>query len=487
MTLDDLAIRYTLDQGRGPMKILWHHSRQTKAEGPVTFSELRRMARQGRLEANDFIRQQGEPNWIAASKVSGLGARRRPRWYYTHWDRTFGPVTGTQLRHLAAAGMIEPTDMVWRQGFERWKKARRLAGLFPASGPAAMSIPVSTDPRSRPPARHVPLPGEQRPRIREARPDRHSHAATTAEAGTHARRHLAAVAGGLIISLALIAAPAVAPRKKTEVAAPKVTKVPPSAEAEPTTDPGHREMRLVPYASPARPVVTSSPEPATPTAVAMPPAPRPIGERQVTATRPVRTASPLVDRINAAAEPLLKARGRKERDYRFQVLDSDDVDVCSLEDGTVYVSRGVFQLISNDVELAWLVGHEIAHAELRHGATAPSKDGHVPSTDQEHDADEWVTRRLLSLGHSRRECLSFLRRYRNYLQTTSAEKSDSASVSGVIKHHWHDRPAPATRIGRLEALGPVPETTTTASRNAGPGQPSAGSLLPSGEDSSRLE
>lgn len=38
------------------------------------------------------------------------------RWYYTHGGKTLGPVTAAQLRQLAAAGQLEPTDLIWPEG-----------------------------------------------------------------------------------------------------------------------------------------------------------------------------------------------------------------------------------------------------------------------------------------------------------------------------------------------------------------------------------
>jgi hypothetical protein len=178
--------------------------------------------------------------------------------------------------------------------------------------------------------------------------------------------------------------------------------------------------------------------------------------------------SALLDRVEAAAGPLLKACERKDVNYCFFVFDSDEVVAFSRPGGSIYVSRGVFHLAANDVELAWVVGHEIAHVELRHGTTAPSEGRHALTPEEEHTADEWVTRRLLALGHSRRECLSFLRRYRNFLEGAGrAEKTPSTTPGATMPkadRHGSNLPAPETRLRRLEKLSLETETGTTASR-----------------------
>jgi len=41
------------------------------------------------------------------------------RWYYTHAGQTLGPVTAAQLRQLALAGQLAPTDLIWPEGKDR--------------------------------------------------------------------------------------------------------------------------------------------------------------------------------------------------------------------------------------------------------------------------------------------------------------------------------------------------------------------------------
>src|ERR1700676_594704 len=37
------------------------------------------------------------------------------RWFYIHQGRTCGPVSGDELRNLAASGGLTPPDPIWRQ------------------------------------------------------------------------------------------------------------------------------------------------------------------------------------------------------------------------------------------------------------------------------------------------------------------------------------------------------------------------------------
>jgi hypothetical protein len=56
------------------------------------------------------------------------------RYYYSHDEIMLGPYSARELRQLAAAGEIRPTDTVWKEGIERGVQADRLRTLFPPAG-----------------------------------------------------------------------------------------------------------------------------------------------------------------------------------------------------------------------------------------------------------------------------------------------------------------------------------------------------------------
>src|SRR5262245_10683983 len=56
----------------------------------------------------------------------------QPRWYYSSPDRKkIGPINWGQLRELAAAGTLQPDQMVLLDGTGRWQPAASVPGLFP--------------------------------------------------------------------------------------------------------------------------------------------------------------------------------------------------------------------------------------------------------------------------------------------------------------------------------------------------------------------
>jgi serine/threonine protein kinase len=70
----------------------------------------------------------------------------RPKYFYTRGEEQCGPVSSSELKALAAAGSLLPTDQIWKDGMPEWVPASSAKGLFPSSAP--MSTP-------RPPVRRV--------------------------------------------------------------------------------------------------------------------------------------------------------------------------------------------------------------------------------------------------------------------------------------------------------------------------------------------
>lgn len=52
-------------------------------------------------------------------------------WYYSRGGERTGPVSGAELKQLAASGELDPSDEVRREGMSEWLPARQVKGLFP--------------------------------------------------------------------------------------------------------------------------------------------------------------------------------------------------------------------------------------------------------------------------------------------------------------------------------------------------------------------
>src|SRR5436309_2222393 len=71
---------------------------------------------------------------------SAAPAVRGPVWYYARNKQKLGPFFWEEFRNLAAAGELQPADMVWEQGAPRWQQASAVPNLFPP--PPSSPVPV---------------------------------------------------------------------------------------------------------------------------------------------------------------------------------------------------------------------------------------------------------------------------------------------------------------------------------------------------------
>jgi uncharacterized RDD family membrane protein YckC len=55
------------------------------------------------------------------------------QWYVGRKGQKSGPYTTAQLRQMAAAGELVPTDLLWKQGLEQWVPMTSVRGLLPAA------------------------------------------------------------------------------------------------------------------------------------------------------------------------------------------------------------------------------------------------------------------------------------------------------------------------------------------------------------------
>lgn len=61
---------------------------------------------------------------------------------------------------------------------------------------------------------------------------------------------------------------------------------------------------------------------------------------------------------------------RPNIDWRFGILDDNDVNAFAAPGGYVFITRGLLALLDNEAELAGVLSHEIAHVTYRHHLNA---------------------------------------------------------------------------------------------------------------------
>jgi uncharacterized RDD family membrane protein YckC len=73
------------------------------------------------------------------------------QWYVGRNGQKAGPYSTEQLKQMAAAGKLVPSDLLWKQGLEAWVPLSKVKGLMPAAGgstlpPLDLATPGSGQP-----------------------------------------------------------------------------------------------------------------------------------------------------------------------------------------------------------------------------------------------------------------------------------------------------------------------------------------------------
>lgn len=71
-------------------------------------------------------------------------------------------------------------------------------------------------------------------------------------------------------------------------------------------------------------------------------------------------------RVDAITGRLLERVEERKIDYRFHVLNHNDLNAFSAPGGYVYITYGLLRLAESEEEVAAILAHEIAHVENRH-------------------------------------------------------------------------------------------------------------------------
>ena len=77
-------------------------------------------------------------------------------------------------------------------------------------------------------------------------------------------------------------------------------------------------------------------------------------------------AHPLDSYVAAVGQELTRNIERHDIQYRFRVVESGVINAFALPGGNVFITTGMMQFLESEAELAAILGHEIAHVDLRH-------------------------------------------------------------------------------------------------------------------------
>lgn len=72
------------------------------------------------------------------------------------------------------------------------------------------------------------------------------------------------------------------------------------------------------------------------------------------------------DYVNAVGKIVAQHVSRHGIHYQFRVINSAAINAFALPGGQIFVTIGMLNFIQSEAELAAILGHEIAHVDLRH-------------------------------------------------------------------------------------------------------------------------
>ena len=96
-----------------------------------------------------------------------------------------------------------------------------------------------------------------------------------------------------------------------------------------------------------------------------------LGEQtasEIAAQLPLVRDPAITEYVSELGLALARRTERPDLEWRFFVVDSDDVNAFAVPGGYVYVNRGLITRAGSLRELAGVLGHEVNHVALRHSA-----------------------------------------------------------------------------------------------------------------------
>ncbi|MBI1862327.1 MAG: M48 family metalloprotease [Deltaproteobacteria bacterium] len=83
-----------------------------------------------------------------------------------------------------------------------------------------------------------------------------------------------------------------------------------------------------------------------------------------------------IEYVNLIGQSLVSKVGRAELNYRFGLLNSQEINAFATPGGYIFLTRGLLQNVADESELAAVLGHEIAHVNEKHmyNEIAPKRD-----------------------------------------------------------------------------------------------------------------
>ncbi len=70
--------------------------------------------------------------------------------------------------------------------------------------------------------------------------------------------------------------------------------------------------------------------------------------------------------VNLVGNWVALQSGRKDVDWRFGVLDTEDINAFAAPGGYIFLTKGLYRRLNSEAELAGVLAHEVAHVTKKH-------------------------------------------------------------------------------------------------------------------------
>ena len=95
---------------------------------------------------------------------------------------------------------------------------------------------------------------------------------------------------------------------------------------------------------------------------------------RILAVHPVVADDAVQRYVNLVGGAIARQSRRSGLAWTFAVIESGDVNAFAAPGGYILITRGLYQMLQNEAELAGVIAHEIAHVNLRHHVRLMQKD-----------------------------------------------------------------------------------------------------------------
>jgi predicted Zn-dependent protease len=191
---------------------------------------------------------------------------------------------------------------------------------------------------------------------------------------------------------------------------------------------------------------------------------------------------PAMWRVNLVGRTLSRFAERQDLTWRFGLLNSESINAFSAPGGRVFITRGLYEIIRSDDELAGVLAHEIAHIDRRHalkiiargeflgGVTALVADNNSDFSKYD-EAVSAVTDNLIDKGYDSNSEFDADKEGRDLAKVTGFAPGGLRAVIGRLGEMEKDKsrivfsthPSPDKRLRKLPKDPPPPEPTPAPS------------------------